>query len=126
MLRFFSARRLAAFSVCVTSAVSAQVVVAPAVAPARTPIAAPAEMAPPSQTAPPSAYRSAFEGYQRYSDEKITPWKESNDTVGKIGGWRAYAKEAQEPQAPGATQPSAAGATGGARAANPHLGHGKP
>ena len=65
-------------------------------------------------------YRSAFEGYPPYNDEKIAPWKESNDTVGKIGGWRAYAKEAQEPQAPGAALPAAAGAV------DPHAGHRKP
>ena len=126
MLRLFSVRQLAALSICVATAASAQTMVAPAVTPVAAPAVAPAPMAPPSQTAPPAAYRSAFEGYQAYSDEKIAPWKESNDTVGKVGGWRAYAKEAQEPQAPGARQPAAAGAAVGAGAANPHAGHGKP
>jgi hypothetical protein len=41
-------------------------------------------------------YRSAFENYQPFSDEKVLPWKEANDTVRAIGGWRAYAKEANE------------------------------
>jgi len=41
-------------------------------------------------------YRSAFENYQPFAEEKVLPWKEANDTVGAIGGWRAYAKEASE------------------------------
>ncbi len=44
----------------------------------------------------PGGYRSAMEGYQPYSETKMVPWKEANDTVGKIGGWRAYAKEVAE------------------------------
>ena len=54
----------------------------------------------------PPAYRSAFEGYQPYTDEKIGNWKEANDNAGRIGGWREYAKEASESQTPeGATKP---------------------
>lgn len=60
-------------------------------------------------------YRSALEGYQSYTDEKLLSWKESNDRVGSIGGWRVYAKEAQEPAAPGA-----------AAKPDPHAGHAKP
>jgi hypothetical protein len=41
------------------------------------------------------SYRSAMEGYQRFSDEKVGSWREANDNVGRIGGWREYAKEAQ-------------------------------
>ena len=26
------------------------------------------------------------------------PWREANDTVARIGGWRAYAREAQLPE----------------------------
>ena len=43
-------------------------------------------------------YRSALEGYQRYTDEKTVNWKEANDTTARIGGWRAYAKEASQEQ----------------------------
>ena len=50
--------------------------------------------------AAPGEYRSALEGYQPYSENKMVPWKEANDTVGKIGGWRAYAEEAAEAKAP--------------------------
>ena len=48
----------------------------------------------------PPAYRSALEGYQPYTDEKIVNWKEANDNTGRIGGWREYAKEAGEAQTP--------------------------
>ena len=41
--------------------------------------------------------RSAFAGYRRFDDVKLIPWQQANDTVRAIGGWRAYAKEAQEP-----------------------------
>lgn len=51
-------------------------------------------------------YSSALEGYQPYTDEKIVNWKEANDNTGRIGGWRAYAKEAGEAQTPeGAARP---------------------
>lgn len=70
---------------------------------------APAQTSAPANAQPqalPTAYRSVFEGYQPYTDEKIVPWKESNDNVGRIGGWREYAKEATQvtpgPQTPDA------------------------
>jgi hypothetical protein len=45
-------------------------------------------------TPAPPAFKSAFEGYQPYTDEKVVNWKEANENVSRIGGWRAYAKEA--------------------------------
>jgi hypothetical protein len=65
--------------------------------------------------APPQArqaegYRSAFEGYQPFTEEKILPWKQANDTVGQIGGWRAYAKEAHDAAAKADQAPPAGGA----------------
>jgi hypothetical protein len=45
-------------------------------------------------SAAPAPYQSVFDSYQPFADEKLAPWKESNDTVGKVGGWRAYAREA--------------------------------
>ncbi|CAN5469069.1 hypothetical protein BH10PSE16_BH10PSE16_04610 [soil metagenome] len=50
--------------------------------------------------ATPPAYRSALEGYQRYTDEKTVNWKEANDATARIGGWREYAKEASQSQSP--------------------------
>ena len=42
-------------------------------------------------------YKSSFSTYQAYADQPIISWRNANDTVGKIGGWRSYAKEVQEP-----------------------------
>jgi hypothetical protein len=41
------------------------------------------------------SYTSPIADYQKFSDEKVLPWKAANDKVAEIGGWRAYAKEAQ-------------------------------
>lgn len=40
------------------------------------------------------AYRSAFVGYRATADEpKPLSWREANDLVLRIGGWRAYQRE---------------------------------
>ena len=76
-----------------------------ALAPAK-PVA-PAAMA----DAAPPAYRSALEGYQRYTDEKTVNWKEANDATARIGGWREYAREASQSQTPtGSTKPDSGAA----------------
>lgn len=38
-------------------------------------------------------YKSSFEGYRRFDDQKVLPWRDANDNVGRIGGWQAYARE---------------------------------
>ncbi len=48
-------------------------------------------------TAP--AYRSAFEGYKPYTTEPVQNWRQSNDSAARIGGWREYARQAQQPAA---------------------------
>lgn len=83
----------------------------------------------PSSAVP--AYRSAMEGYVPFADEKIAPWKDANENVGRIGGWRAYARESQgaAPAAPPPTRdgtPAARPASApkpAAPAADPHGGH---
>jgi hypothetical protein len=47
---------------------------------------------------PALTYRSAFEGYRAWRDEPVGDWRAANDTVGRIGGWRAYAREAAAPE----------------------------
>ena len=51
----------------------------------------------------------ALAAYQPFQDVKLAPWKESNDTVGRVGGWRAYAREAQGEQTPAPAAPAASG-----------------
>ena len=45
---------------------------------------------------PAADYRSPFAGYRPLGEDNTTAWKDANDTVGKIGGWRAYAREAAD------------------------------
>lgn len=57
-------------------------------------------LAPPASEASSAStltYRSAFEGYKPYADDKLLNWRQANDATGRIGGWRAYAKEARQP-----------------------------
>ena len=74
-------------------------------------------------------YRSVFDGYRRQGDQNVGPWREVNDTVGKIGGWRTYAKEAVPAGGAAPTSPIAAPATPAAPAPSgsmpgAHGGHG--
>ena len=50
----------------------------------------------------PGAYRSAFDGYRPFGDQPVGNWRDANDTVGRIGGWQAYAREGQGSSAGGA------------------------
>lgn len=54
---------------------------------------------PPAQSASLAPFQSAFDGYLPYADEPTADWKAANDTTARIGGWRAYAKEANAPAA---------------------------
>ena len=53
---------------------------------------------------PPLTYRSSLHSFRASGDDKPVPWKEANDTTARIGGWRAYAREAGTP-APAASAP---------------------
>lgn len=58
--------------------------------------------------APAVPYRSTLEAYQPFNDQPVGAWKGANGAVGRIGGWRAYAKEAQQPEGKPAEAPAAA------------------
>ncbi len=63
-------------------------------------------------------YSSAIGAYQAYADQPVQSWREANDHVGEIGGWRTYAKEIKAGE-PAKDSP----------ARDPHAGHhggGKP
>lgn len=64
-----------------------------------------ADSADPEAQVPAATYRSPFADYRAFGDEPVGNWRAANDEVGRIGGWRAYAREAQ---APGATPPASA------------------
>jgi hypothetical protein len=55
------------------------------------------------------AHESAFARYRGLTDAEATrPWKETNEHVGRIGGWRVYAREAQQPESASSATPPAA------------------
>lgn len=76
-------------------------------------LAAPAEKSQAHPLPTKLQYKSALATYQGYTDQAVQSWREANDRVGRIGGWRAYAKEAATGQPAPDTPP----------VANPHAGH---
>ena len=62
---------------------------APATAPAPTSTTAHI----PAANRPAWHYRSAFEGFRAFDDPRPLAWRDANDMVGRIGGWKAYARE---------------------------------
>lgn len=86
----------------------------------------------PAAAAPPVVYQPVFGGYQPYTDQPVGNWRDANDAVGRIGGWREYAREVEADAAPGAPQPAGAKPAPGAAGATPkpaaggHAGHSKP
>ena len=73
--------------------------------------AAPAvrDPADPRAEAPPLAHRSPFANYRVFTGDGPGSWRGVNDEVARIGGWKAYAREAYE--ASKAAQPAAGEAT---------------
>jgi len=82
------ARRLApvAFTIFVAGAVLGTLTCA----------ASPADPLDPQARVPAPVYESSLARYRPYRDAKPTGWREANETVNRIGGWRAYAREAQQ------------------------------
>lgn len=72
-------------------------------------------------TSMPLQFESVLSRYKPMTDQKLGSWREANDTVTRIGGWRTYLKESQAPDAPVTTAP---GTTAPPAAPNPHAGHG--
>lgn len=69
-------------------------------------------------------YRSPFTGYQKHTDVPLAPWRDTNELVHQRGGWRAYAREAREPDAARPAEPAASQALPAAKpASGGHAGH---
>jgi len=89
--------------------------------------------APPVAAAPTALqlqYLSVFTHYQPFREQPLLSWQETNDNVGKIGGWRYYARDAQLPD----TIDSATGTrpdsvekqpSGPIKSTDQHSGHGR-
>ena len=65
----------------------------------------------PKAQVPSVRYESTFAQFRRIGDDKPVAWREANDAVARIGGWRVYAREAQQPD------PAAAAKQAGSSAA---------
>ncbi len=91
---------LAAFNAMAVTAAMAQ---APATAPRPDPADAKAAV-------PATLYASPFAAYRPLGDVSTGKWKDTNDTVGKIGGWKVYSREGQQAGEP--AKPAEAGHAG--------------
>jgi hypothetical protein len=60
---------------------------------------------------PPARHDSVLQRYRGGGEVKVGNWKDANDTVTRIGGWRSYLREAAQPEAP-ASAPAAGGGHG--------------
>lgn len=68
----------------------------------------------PKVTVPAAAHRSSLANYRSAGELRVGSWKDANEQVNRIGGWRAYAREAATPSSPAtpaapASAPAAAG-----------------
>ena len=72
----------------------------------------------------PLRFESVLSRYKPMTDQKLGSWREANDTVTRIGGWRTYLKEAQAPEVTESSVPAAPVKPAAPPTANPHAGHG--
>lgn len=105
-----SIRSAAALAWC---AVAASPAGAQTASPARPASAASAALSSEAPAAVPT-YRSAFDGFRGFAAQPVGSWRGANDVVGRVGGWKSYAREAQ----------SGAGQGGSAAASHGAAGHG--
>lgn len=57
---------------------------------------------------PPASHDSPFAGYRAAGEDGVGSWREVNEAVNRIGGWRAYAREASQPAPDSPVQPAPA------------------
>ena len=63
----------------------------------------------PKARVPATRYESSIAPVRRSGDDKPVAWREANDAVARIGGWRVYAREAQQADPVAAEPATAAG-----------------
>lgn len=81
-----------------------------------------------SEAVPAVVFRSSLANHRRFQDQPVGSWQQANETVNRIGGWRAYAREASQPEAPtpapaAAPAPASPSTKPAAPAAAGHQGH---
>ena len=74
---------------------------------------------------PAATYSSPLARYRPAGEIKLGSWQGVNETVTRIGGWRAYAREAQQPDAAGSAPAAGTTPAPSASAAPAHGGHKK-
>ena len=85
---------------------AAALLLATAMAPAQTPGGgAKADPLNPQAEVPALRHDSALARYRQVGEPLPLGWKEANDTAARIGGWRAYAREAAAPASSAAPKP---------------------
>jgi hypothetical protein len=72
---------------------------------------------------PPATHLPALRAYRPAGDTPVGSWKDANDTVTRIGGWRVYLREATQPEPAAAARPASAPASG-AHGGHPRGHHG--
>jgi hypothetical protein len=75
---------------------------------------------------PAAVHLSPLRAYRPASDTAVGSWREANDTVTRIGGWRTYLREAAQPEPAPAAPAAAAPASAPGRGAHGHKGHHAP
>ncbi len=89
-----------------------------------TPAGARSDPADPKAQIPAALYASSLRAYQGFAEPQVAPWRETNELARQRGGWRAYAREAREPDAPPVAAPTASGPAATAKpASGGHSGH---
>lgn len=81
------------------------------------PLARSAHPADPGADVPALVYRSSLSQYRRHADPSPKAWRDANDEVLRIGGWRAYLREAASaaPDSAPSGAPASSAATGAPR-----------
>ena len=139
MFRFRSGPRLAAgpqfkplrplvAAACATLCVTLVPLLAPFAANAQAPATQPrqaGDLRPdplnPQASVPLLLHESAFTQYRRLTDVPVGSWRDANDTVTRIGGWRAYAREAAQPAAPAVSGPAGSASAPGMKSSEPAM-----
>ena len=105
-----NARQAACTAACLAALLTASLAAhaqPPAHAPASAAKARAADPLDPKVSVPTLSYRSSFTPNRSLEDGKPIAWREANDTVTRIGGWRVYAREAQQPDPAATANPAA-------------------
>ena len=69
----------------------------------------------PAAVVPPLVVPSTLAAYRRTADTPAGDWKAANEQVARIGGWRAYLREASRTEPAHAARPASAAGSGHGR-----------